>query len=127
MVAVSNPRPEKISLNQEWVISGRLVDGVDPKPFTLSPLPFFVGRRSGLSLTLPKATVSSVHAEFFAAGRKLIIRDLQSTNGTFLRIEGENEVVLKREEIILRGQGTIGFGHSALEQGIDLMSFEVLE
>jgi len=46
--------------------------------------------------------------------------------GTFLRIEGESEVILKREEITLRGNGTIGFGHSALEQGIDLMRFEVL-
>ena len=37
-----------------------------------------------------------------------------------------SEVILKREEMILRGHGTIGFGHSAMEQGIDLMQFEVL-
>jgi hypothetical protein len=36
----------------------------------------------------------------------------QSTNGTFVTVEGEAEFVLKREETILRNRGRIVFGHA---------------
>lgn len=88
--------------------------------------PLTLGRDMSNEVVIKDQRASRNHARIERRRDKFVLVD-QSTNGTFLRIEGENEVVLKREEIILRGQGTIGFGHSALEQGIDLMSFEVLE
>jgi adenylate cyclase len=88
--------------------------------------PLTLGRDMSNEVVIKDQRASRNHARIERRRDKFVLID-QSTNGTFLRIEGENEVVLKREEIILRGQGTIGFGHSALEQGIDLMSFEVLE
>jgi EAL domain-containing protein (putative c-di-GMP-specific phosphodiesterase class I) len=50
----------------------------------ISVLPFRVGRRAELPLCVPRATVSSQHAEFFAVDGRLWIRDLHSTNGTYV-------------------------------------------
>ena len=81
--------------DQEWVLSGRPVEGEDSRSFPISTYPFRVGRKSGLSLTLPRSTVSGLHAEFFETEQKLFIRDLASTNGTFVngnRLAGQCEV-----------------------------------
>ncbi|HXB53658.1 MAG TPA: EAL domain-containing protein [Vicinamibacteria bacterium] len=53
----------------------------------IHPLPFRIGRRPGLDLTLPSLAVSKTHAEIYAAGDLLRLRDLGSTNGTFLNHE----------------------------------------
>lgn len=50
----------------------------------LAPLPFQVGRRSDMPLSIPRATVSSLHAEFFERDGNLFVRDLKSTNGTYI-------------------------------------------
>ena len=45
---------------------------------------FTVGRRPDSSLCLPFRTVSSDHAEFLSDSNQLILRDLGSTNGTYV-------------------------------------------
>ena len=50
----------------------------------IRPLPFRVGRRPALHLTLPVESVSTEHAEFYAGDDGLRLRDLGSTNGTFV-------------------------------------------
>ena len=47
-------------------------------------LPFRIGRRQGLEMVLPSESVSKVHAEIYAVGSDLRLRDLASRNGTFL-------------------------------------------
>jgi EAL domain-containing protein (putative c-di-GMP-specific phosphodiesterase class I) len=49
--------------------------------------PFRLGRRVGLELTLDSALVSKEHAEIYLEGHTLRLRDLDSTNGTFLNGE----------------------------------------
>jgi len=44
-------------------------------------------------------------------GDKFVLAD-QSSNGTFVTIEGDSEFVLHREEFILRKKGCISFGQS---------------
>ena len=64
--------------------------------------PFRIGRRSDLALSIPCSTVSSVHAEFVDMGDHLVLRDLRSTNGTYVngeRVHGE--CVLQPEDLIL--------------------------
>jgi EAL domain-containing protein (putative c-di-GMP-specific phosphodiesterase class I) len=46
--------------------------------------PAYIGRDPQLDLRIAYPTVSLVHAEFFAAGGRLWIRDLSSRNGTFV-------------------------------------------
>ncbi|MGB5161969.1 MAG: EAL domain-containing protein [Thermoanaerobaculia bacterium] len=50
-------------------------------------LPFRVGRQAGLELTLPLQIVSFQHAELYEHDGRLMVRDLGSTNGTFLNQE----------------------------------------
>jgi EAL domain-containing protein (putative c-di-GMP-specific phosphodiesterase class I) len=50
----------------------------------IAALPFRVGRKSDLPLCVPRATVSSHHAEFFEVNGELWLRDLHSTNGTYV-------------------------------------------
>lgn len=45
--------------------------------------PFQIGRQEGMSLTIPREYVSSRHAEISVDYDTLIVRDLNSTNGTF--------------------------------------------
>lgn len=64
-------------------------------------MPFRIGRRPDLSLPLPCCCVSKEHAELVERDGGIWIRDLQSTNGTFVngeRITGD--VRLKEGDIV---------------------------
>ena len=54
-----------------------------------------IGRRQGLEMVLPSDAVSKLHAEIYAAGASLRLRDLGSRNGSFLnRVLVEEDVAL---------------------------------
>src|SRR5262245_61084543 len=78
-----------------WLLEGKFgTNGVHASR-VITPIPFRVGRRSDATLCLPRATVSGLHAELRVRKDRLFVRDLQSTNGTFIngeRINGEAEV-----------------------------------
>ena len=79
----------------EWILSGRLTPDGDLRSIIVFPLPFLVGRRTGLSLTLLRETVSGLHARIFSRNQRLFVQDLDSTNGTYLngvRLLGEQEL-----------------------------------
>jgi predicted component of type VI protein secretion system len=63
-----------------------------------------------------------VHARIERRREKFFLVD-QSTNGTFVTFDGEAEIALRREEVMLRGRGTITFGHSAAEAGGETVTF----
>jgi EAL domain-containing protein (putative c-di-GMP-specific phosphodiesterase class I) len=67
-----------------WYLSGRLEPGLPVSKYAVSGDCFTVGRREGLNLTLPSMRVSGRHAELLVVGGHLFIRDLGSTNGTFV-------------------------------------------
>src|SRR5262249_41596108 len=67
-----------------WTLNGQLSAGGPSRSVSLKVFPFRVGRRSDLPLSLPKSTISGAHAEFFLDGERLMLQDLQSTNGTFV-------------------------------------------
>jgi EAL domain-containing protein (putative c-di-GMP-specific phosphodiesterase class I) len=75
MEALAAPRGPGWFL-EEWVEAGRL------RRISIHTLPFRVGRRQGLELTLPADSVSKSHAEIYALGSGLGLRDLGSKNGT---------------------------------------------
>jgi len=62
--------------------------------------PFRVGRRSGLELSLPSDLVSKEHAELVVDGAQLRVRDLGSTNGTFVNRERVGEATLRAGDIV---------------------------
>lgn len=79
-----------------WFLTQQGEDKGTNRYVSLNPLPFRVGRRSDMSLCLPFQTVSSLHAEIFrAADDTLWLRDVGSTNGSFLNgnpVKGEIEL-----------------------------------
>jgi EAL domain-containing protein (putative c-di-GMP-specific phosphodiesterase class I) len=65
-----------------WYLTGHLTEE-SVQAIDIDRSPFQIGRRAGLSLTLPQRTVSSMHAEMVLAQDSLLIKDLNSTNGTY--------------------------------------------
>ncbi len=67
-----------------WFLSGQIEDGAATRDIPIDAFPFLIGRKSGVSLRVPSPTVSNVHAEFVQQEGRLILRDLGSTNGTYV-------------------------------------------
>jgi EAL domain-containing protein (putative c-di-GMP-specific phosphodiesterase class I) len=67
----------------------------------LRSFPFRIGRKPGLELTLPSASVSTEHARIDQMGTRLRLADLGSTNGTFVnRHKIDREVSLEVGDIL---------------------------
>lgn len=82
----------------EWYL-----EGIEPSSrqlwrLALARLPCRVGRRSDLDLALPSPQVSLEHAEIRRGPAALLLRDLGSTNGTYL-----NGVRLTSETVFAEG------------------------
>jgi pSer/pThr/pTyr-binding forkhead associated (FHA) protein len=75
-----------------------------------------VGRLDDNAFHLPEQSVSSHHAEILLRGDDIVIKDLNSTNGTFINGEKVTEQVLKPGQILrfgsvelrLEGDGAAG-------------------
>ena len=63
-------------------------------------LPFRIGRRHGLELILPADGGSKLHAEIYALGSGLGLRDLGSKNGTFLNRALVEDVALGDGDVL---------------------------
>jgi hypothetical protein len=46
-----------------------------------------------------------------------------SSNGTFLTVDGEEEISLRREEFVLRASGRISFGHRYAADPREIVEF----
>src|SRR5687768_15744150 len=69
-----------------WYLDG-VGDDAEARQYVLSPFPFQVGRDHRTSLWLPHKSISKQHAEFTLEDGRLTLRDLGSTNGTFVNAE----------------------------------------
>lgn len=63
-----------------------------------------VGRLEDNSFQIPEPSVSSHHCELTRRGADLLVKDLNSTNGTFINGEKVGEAVLKPGQILRLGQ-----------------------
>jgi EAL domain-containing protein (putative c-di-GMP-specific phosphodiesterase class I) len=78
-----------------WFLSGQTTEGEIVRHVPIHSFPFRVGRRGDAGLVLSYGTVSGLHAEFVENSGHLMLRDLGSTNGTFVngnRVAGETKV-----------------------------------
>lgn len=69
------------------------------KNVPLNVLPFRVGRGSGAHFVIPSSQVSKEHVEIFQAGQEYRIRDLGSTNGTYLNGQRISEAGLGHDDV----------------------------
>ena len=77
-------------------MSGRISESEPIRLIEVHSDIFTVGRKPGSTLCLPLTCVSGHHAEFELREGKLIVRDLGSTNGTFIngdRLSSERELL----------------------------------
>lgn len=72
-----------------------LSEGFNGRTYELKVDRTTVGRVSDNAFEIPEASVSSHHAEIILRGNDVLIRDLGSTNGTFINGEKITEAVLK--------------------------------
>ncbi len=83
-----------------------------------------IGRDASCQLAVADRMASRQHARIERRRDKFILVD-QSTNGTFVEFDGETEMVLRREELMLRGKGRITLGHSASGLAEETIYFDV--
>src|SRR5689334_11774207 len=84
-----------------WFLIGPFDSAETTRYLPIYSVPFTIGRREDLSLSLPCKTVSSLHAEITEVGSSLVIRDLGSTNGTY--VNGQRlsaPVALKEDDLV---------------------------
>jgi EAL domain-containing protein (putative c-di-GMP-specific phosphodiesterase class I) len=96
--------PDRQELKPPWILVGLVHGGERLSRIELSPLPFRIGRRPGLHLTLPDTSVSREHAEFYPDRDGLCLRDLGSTNGTFVNRKRIRDQAVSDGDIIHFGE-----------------------
>ncbi len=62
-----------------------------------------VGRNAGNEITLPYPSISGRHCIFILSGPDIVLRDLNSSNGTYVNGEAISEVILRPGDLIQTG------------------------
>ncbi len=84
-----------------WYLSGQITDEDGVRKIPIPNLPCEVGRRSDAPISLPCNSVSKAHAVFFAEDGQLCLRDLGSTNGTYVNGQQlSSSVILNEGDLI---------------------------
>jgi EAL domain-containing protein (putative c-di-GMP-specific phosphodiesterase class I) len=109
-----------------WILVGLVHGGERLSTIRLSPLPFRVGRRAGLELTLAATSVSREHAEFYADGDTLRLRDLGSTNGTFVNRKRIQDETVSDGDIVHFGECEFRVGAEDAFSSFGTMVMEAL-
>jgi adenylate cyclase len=68
-----------------------------------------LGRDASADVVVKERMASRAHGKIERRLDKFILTD-HSANGTYVTIEGDKEIILRREEFTLRGHGWIAFG-----------------
>jgi len=81
-----------------------------------------LGRDPQADLVIADRKASRLHAKIERRRDKFVYVD-QSSNGSFVTFANAAEIVLRREEIMLKGNGRISFGHSYSKDSSEVVEF----
>lgn len=81
-----------------------LSEGFTGRSYELKVEKTTVGRVEDNAFQIPEASVSSHHCEVVQRGNEFLVRDLNSTNGSYINGEKIAEAVLKPGQILRLGQ-----------------------
>jgi adenylate cyclase len=81
-----------------------------------------LGRENTCDIVVLEKTASRSHARIERRGVQYVLVD-ESTNGTYVAIEGDREVLLRRDSVMLRGRGKFALGTST-DTAVELVQFE---
>jgi EAL domain-containing protein (putative c-di-GMP-specific phosphodiesterase class I) len=99
-----------------WLLSGQLADDQPVRHIRVDTLPFVVGRQADASLSIPSPTVSRKHAELTVCEGALYLRDLGSTNGTFVNGARVSQTCpVNHGDLLQFGQIVFRVTHQSLE------------
>ncbi len=86
---------------ERWYLEGFLGQEKVLGQLPIMSFPFKVGRQEGLSFTVPRLEVSRIHAELDCIEGHIVLRDLGSTNGTYVNGEKlKSEFTLRDGDVI---------------------------
>ena len=83
-----------------------------------------LGRESSSDVVINDRKASREHARIERRRDKFVLIDV-SSNGTFVTFHGEPEMVVRREEVLLHGRGSISFGHPYSADPTEVAAFDV--
>lgn len=75
-----------------------------------------LGRGAECSLVVASASASRAHCAVLSRGGRFYLED-HSTNGTYVRQEGANEIFVHRDQVLLQGTGLIRLGEPIAVKG----------
>lgn len=81
-----------------------------------------LGRDSQADIVIEDLRASRMHAKIERRRNKFVFVD-QSSNGSYITINGEEEIQLRREELVLHGNGSISLGHSYQKDPAEVVEF----
>ncbi len=87
MTSAKKCRPAELGQLPIWTLTGKMQPDSSVQTVDVSKMPFRIGRRPDLELSVGSPVVSSTHAVIEEKGGALWLRDLGSTNGTFVNNE----------------------------------------
>jgi pSer/pThr/pTyr-binding forkhead associated (FHA) protein len=93
------------------LVTLRVIDGADRgKVFADVPIPLTIGREEGNPIQLNDERISRFHLKIQEDQHKIVLTDLQSTNGT--KVNGENVQlwVLRPGDVVTLGRTALIFG-----------------
>ena len=71
-----------------------------------------MGRDQASDFVIADRMASRTHAKIELRRDKFVLID-HSANGTYVKVEGDKEIMLRREELIMHGKGVIAFGQTS--------------
>jgi len=111
MIAETEPPQDASVEGMEWYLCGAIAEGDRTRETTISKPRFRIGRRSACDLRVAWPTVSGVHAEFVKTSGVLVLRDLGSTNGTFVNgRQITSDCILSEGDVIQLGSAEFRVG-----------------
>jgi adenylate cyclase len=117
-----NLTQETLAKAAQWVLRLRYGDEV----FTVDPAGTVrIGRDKANDIVVPSQHASRLHARVFGRDGNFVIAD-QSSNGTFVMVDGNTrELRLRREEAVLGERGIIGLGSPVTKAGDHLLQYRL--
>jgi class 3 adenylate cyclase len=121
-ITALNLTKQTLAKAAQWVLSLRYGD----ETFTVEPGDSVnIGREKGNGIVVPSQHASRLHARVFGRDGNFVIAD-QSSNGTFVMVDGSTrEIRLRREEALLGERGTIGLGSPTAGAGDHVLQYRV--
>ncbi len=81
-----------------------------------------IGRDMQNDVVIADRKASRMHAHIERRRDKFVLID-HSSNGTYVTLQGEAEIVLRREELLLRFRGQVSFGHAYQDDPSEFLAF----